>query len=140
MCGGSCLEGIGHAALQQGDELAGGGAGHTEDFAGEVGLVGVAGVRGHGGQVELGRSSGKAEEALEAEDAIESFESVTEGLEAAAAEGALAEAEMGCQVIEPESRRHAAVAGSATEESEEGVGGSDGREFGDEEVFEGGCP
>lgn len=105
-----CLERIGQSAPYQGEEFAGGCAAHALDLAGHVRLVGVAQVRGDVGQVVLFGPSRKPEEPLEAKHAVQRLESVAEGIQAPAVQGALAQAHMRCQLTEPETRGHAVVA------------------------------
>src|SRR6267154_628430 len=121
-----CLERIGQSALHLGDEFARGCAAHTLDFAGHVRLVGVACARGHVGEVVLFGPSRKPEEPLEAKHAVQRLESIAEGIQAPAAQGALAQAYMRRQLIDPESRGHAVVACGPAQERDLRVGEPDG--------------
>src|SRR5579859_1515457 len=131
-----CLERIGQSALHLGDEFARGCAAHAPDFAGQVRLVGVTCARGHVGQVVLFELSCKPEEPLEAKHAVQCFESIAEGIQAPAAQRALAQAQMRRQLIDPESRRYAVVSCGPAQERDPLVGEPDGGQSCDEQGFE----
>jgi hypothetical protein len=131
-----CLERIGQSALRLGDEFARRYTAHAPDFAAHVRLVCVACARGHVGQVMVFGSRRKPEEPLEAEHAVQRLESVAEGIHAPPAQGALAQAHMRRQLIEPVSRGHAVVACGPSQERDLRVGKPDGGQSADEKGFE----
>jgi hypothetical protein len=104
--------------------------------AGHVRLVGVACARGYVGQVLLFAPSRKPEEPLEAKHAVQRLESVAEGIQALAAQGALTQVYMRRQLIELESRGHAVVACGPAQERDPRVGDPNGGQSADEQGFE----